>query len=41
MIGKGRHRRRSKIRAAVKGMILLTAALFLILGIAWLCMINV
>ena len=35
----GRHRRRSsKIRAIVKGMILLTVALFLILGGVWIYM---
>jgi len=35
----GRHRRRtSKIKAAVKGMVLFTAALFLILGGLWIYM---
>lgn len=34
MIAK--HRRSNKIRAIVKGMILLTVALFLILGPAWI-----
>lgn len=32
----GRHRRRSKIRATVGIMILLTVALFVIFGIAWI-----